>query len=136
MIVTVVFCLLHMKYNENNKKKTASLPGHKFEINNRDFYSIKFWTNMFIIGFLRLFSIVLGLMALKQATISFVETVKSSSPLFTVVISGTFLGEVTGFWTKTSLLPIMLGLALCSSFELNFSLFGFTAAVLTNLTEW
>ena len=29
----------------------------------------------------------------------------------------------------------MLGLALCSSFELNFSVFGFLAAALTNLTE-
>lgn len=89
---------------------------------------------MMIIGFLRLFSIVLGLMALKQATISFVETVKSSSPLFTVILSRLLIGEITGFWTNVSLIPVMLGLALCSSFELNFSAFGFLAAILTNLT--
>lgn len=89
---------------------------------------------MIIIGFLRLFSIVLGLMALKQATISFVETVKSSSPIFTVIISRLLIGEITGFWTNLSLLPIMFGLALCSSFELNFSVFGFLAAILTNFT--
>jgi solute carrier family 35 protein E2 len=75
-------------------------------------------------------------MALKQATISFVETIKSSSPLFTVVISRYLIGEITGFWTNISLIPIMLGLALCSSFELNFSFFGFIAAILTNSTEW
>ena len=84
----------------------------------------------------RLFSIVLGLMALKQATISFVETVKSSSPIFTVFISKFLIGEYTGFWTKLSLFPIMMGLALCSSFEINFSTFGLVAAILTNFTEW
>jgi solute carrier family 35 protein E2 len=46
------------------------------------------------------------------------------------------IGEITGFWTKISLIPIMIGLALCSSFELNFSVFGFMAAILTNFTEW
>jgi solute carrier family 35 protein E2 len=53
-----------------------------------------------------------------------------------VIISRLFIGEVTGFLTNLSLIPIVLGLALCSSFELNFSAFGFFAAVLTNLTEW
>jgi solute carrier family 35 protein E2 len=75
-------------------------------------------------------------MALKQASISFVETIKSSSPLFTVIISHVLIGELTGFWTKMSLIPIMVGLALCSSFEINFSTFGFLAAIFTNLTEW
>jgi solute carrier family 35 protein E2 len=75
-------------------------------------------------------------MALKTATVSFVETIKSSSPLFTVIISKCLIGEHTGFYTKLTLLPIMIGLALCSSFELEFSLFGFLAAILTNFTEW
>lgn len=75
-------------------------------------------------------------MALKQASISFVETIKSSSPLFTVIISRMLIGEMTGFWTNVSLVPIMIGLALCSSFEINFSFFGFLSAILTNLTEW
>jgi solute carrier family 35, member E2 len=75
-------------------------------------------------------------MALKQAAVSFVETVKSSSPIFTVFISKILIGEITGFYTKLTLVPIMLGLALCSSFEINFSFFGFIAAILTNFTEW
>ncbi len=54
MVVTVFFCLLHMKYNDNKKINTALLPGQKFEIKSHDFYSFKFWSNMFIIGFLRL----------------------------------------------------------------------------------
>lgn len=104
--------------------------------NNRLHYYFNFCKNMLIIGSLRLFSIILGLVALKQAAISFVETVKSSSPIFTVAISRLLIGEHIGFWTNMTLLPIMLGLTLCSSFEINFSLFGFLAAILTNLTEW
>lgn len=104
-------------------------------IRNQTYNSITFWRNFFVIGVLRLFSIVLGLMALKQATVSFVETIKSSSPIFTVFISQFMIGEVTGLWTKFTLIPIMFGLALCSSFEINFSLFGFMSAILTNFTE-
>ena len=53
----------------------------------KKYASILFMRNMFIIGLLRLFSIVLGLMALKSASVSFVETIKSSSPMFTVFVS-------------------------------------------------
>lgn len=135
MIVTCCCCVLQMRYNQGNKRfESSHLLGQGFESNNQ-IRSAKFWANLLIICFLRLFSIVLGLMALKQASISFVETVKSSSPLFTVIVSKILIGEVTGFWTKISLLPIMVGLALSSSYELNFSAFGFIAAVLTNFTE-
>lgn len=135
MIVTCSCCLIHMKYNQKYKRFDASqLIGSKTD-NSNQLKSAKFWANLIIICFLRLFSIVLGLMALKQASISFVETVKSSSPLFTVIVSKFLIGEVTGFWTKITLLPIMIGLALSSSYELNFSAFGFIAAMLTNFTE-
>jgi solute carrier family 35 protein E2 len=95
-----------------------------------------FWRNMLVVGLLRFVSIILCLMALKYSSISFVETIKSSSPLFIVILSRILIGEITGFWTKMTLIPIMAGLALCSSFEVNFSTFGFIAAILTNLIEW
>lgn len=132
MIITCLCGFFQLK-SQWNKKNDMISPSFSFK--KSEYISILFWRNMIIIGFLRLFSIVLGLMALKQATISFVETVKSSSPLFTVIISRLLIGEITGFWTNVSLLPIMIGLALCSSFELNFSAFGFLAAILTNFTE-
>jgi len=116
--------LYNYNFNHEHASFKAKLTSH-----------FHFWRGMLIVGALRLFSIVLGLMALRQSAISFVETVKSSSPIFTVIISRIFIGEVTGFLTNLSLLPIVFGLALCSSFELNFSAFGFFAAVLTNLTE-
>ena len=46
------------------------------------------------------------------------------------------IGEYTGLYTFLSLIPIMLGLALCSAYELSFNIQGFIAAIATNLTEW
>ena len=46
------------------------------------------------------------------------------------------IGEYTGLYTFLSLIPIMLGLALCSTYELSFNIQGFIAALATNLTEW
>lgn len=47
-----------------------------------------------------------------------------------------FLGEKTGIYVNLSLIPIMLGLALCSATELSFNMEGFIAVLLTNLSEW
>ena len=79
---------------------------------------------------------ILGLVALDYVAVSFTETIKSSAPLFTVLISRCLLGENTGLYVNLSLLPVMSGLALCSANELSFDLRGFIAAMLTNLTEW
>lgn len=39
---------------------------------------------------------VLGLVSLKSVAVSFAETVKSSAPIFTVIMSRLILGEYTG----------------------------------------
>lgn len=39
---------------------------------------------------------VLGLVSLKNVAVSFAETVKSSAPIFTVIMSRMILGEYTG----------------------------------------
>lgn len=67
--------------------------------------------------------------------VSFAETVKSSAPLFTVLISRLVLHERTNLISNLSLIPIMLGLALCTCYELNFTMIGFVASLLTNLSE-
>jgi len=51
--------------------------------------------DMIFIGAFRSVTIVLGLISLKYIAVSFVATIKSSSPLFTVVISRIVLGEKT-----------------------------------------
>jgi len=94
-----------------------------------------FWRNMVIVGTMRFSTVVLGLVALKFVAVSFTETVKSSAPIFTVVISFLMLKEVTGVFTVFSLIPIMFGLGLCSTYELSFNIQGFAAALATNITE-
>jgi len=98
-------------------------------------------------------TVLLGLVALNYVEVSFTETVKSSAPAFTVLISRlligerhvkpavnphffAFSGEVTGLYVNLSLLPVMGGLALCSANELSFNMMGFMAAIGTNVSEW
>lgn len=94
-----------------------------------------FWRNMVIVGTMRFSTVVLGLVALKFVAVSFTETIKSSAPIFTVIISYCMLREQTGVFTVLSLIPIMGGLALCSVYELSFNIQGFAAALATNITE-
>ena len=53
------------------------------------------YRDMIFIGAFRCVTVVLGLIALKYIAVSFVATIKSSSPLFTVAISRIMLGERT-----------------------------------------
>merc|ERR1712176_1299227 len=78
-------------------------------------YSRKFLRNMIFVGLMRFVTVVLGLVSLKAVAASFVESVKSSAPLFTVAASWILIGEKTGLLVNMSLLPIMSGLALCSA---------------------
>ena len=80
--------------------------------------------------------IILGLLSLKYVAVSFMETVKSSAPLFTVIISYLILHEKNGPFVQLSLIPIMLGLVLCTAYEISFVLTGFLAAIGTNVAEW
>eukprot|EP00088_Acartia_fossae_P000210 TRINITY_DN10074_c0_g2_i3.p1 TRINITY_DN10074_c0_g2~~TRINITY_DN10074_c0_g2_i3.p1 ORF type:complete len:363 (-),score=98.02 TRINITY_DN10074_c0_g2_i3:384-1472(-) len=94
-----------------------------------------FYRHMIIIGGLRFATVLLGLIALNFVAVSFTETVKSSAPAFTVIISRIILGSKTGLYVKLSLIPVMGGLALCSANELSYNLAGFVAALATNISE-
>ncbi|CAG5104140.1 Similar to Slc35e2a: Solute carrier family 35 member E2A (Mus musculus) [Cotesia congregata] len=94
-----------------------------------------FYRHMILVGCTRFTTVVLGLIALNYVAVSFTETIKSSAPLFTVLISRYLLGERTGLYVNLSLIPVMGGLALCSVNELSFDFKGFIAAMATNLTE-
>ncbi|XP_067006640.1 solute carrier family 35 member E2A isoform X2 [Anabrus simplex] len=94
-----------------------------------------FYRHMMLVGCTRFTTVILGLVALNYVAVSFTETIKSSAPLFTVLISRYILGESTGLYVNLSLIPVMSGLALCSANELSFDARGFIAAMATNLTE-
>ena len=89
-----------------------------------------------VIGCLRFTTVYLGLYALKFVEVSFTETVKSTAPAFTLLLSALILGEKTSMAVKLSTLPVMGGLALCSATEAKFNFSGFFFALSTNLSEW
>ncbi|KAJ7306429.1 hypothetical protein JRQ81_009779 [Phrynocephalus forsythii] len=83
-------------------------------------YPPNFIMIMLFVGLMRFATVVLGLVSLKNVAVSFAETVKSSSPIFTVIMSRLLV--------NLALLPVMGGLALCTATELSFNILGFSAA--------
>lgn len=97
--------------------------------------STGFYRVMFFVGSMRFLVVYLGLVSLNYVAVSFTETIKSSAPLFTVIISRLMLKEKNGVFVQLSLIPIMLGLVLCSAYEASFTWIGFYAALGTNVAE-
>lgn len=87
------------------------------------------------VGGLRFITILFGLVTLWYSPVSFAETVKSSAPIFTVVLSYFVLKESCNPWANLSLIPIVLGLFLCSAYELSFTTAALASALATNLSE-
>ncbi|XP_015675076.1 solute carrier family 35 member E2A-like [Protobothrops mucrosquamatus] len=98
-------------------------------------YPSNFIMIMLFVGLMRFATVVLGLVSLKNVAVSFAETVKSSAPIFTVIMSRMILGEYTGLFVNLSLVPVMGGLALCTATELSFNILGFSAALSTNIMD-
>ncbi|KAM4607782.1 solute carrier family 35 member E2A [Polymixia lowei] len=98
-------------------------------------YPPNFVMIMLFVGLMRFTTVVLGLVSLKNVAVSFSETVKSSAPIFTVIMSRLILGEYTGLWVNLSLFPVMAGLALCTATEISFNTLGFSAALSTNIMD-
>ncbi|XP_012512971.1 PREDICTED: solute carrier family 35 member E2 [Propithecus coquereli] len=98
-------------------------------------YPPNFVMTMLFVGLMRFATVVLGLVSLKNVAVSFAETVKSSAPIFTVIMSRMILGEHTGLLVNLSLVPVMAGLALCTATEMSFNVLGFSAALSTNIMD-
>lgn len=98
-------------------------------------YPPNFILTMLFVGLMRFATVVLGLVSLKNVAVSFAETVKSSAPIFTVIMSRMILGEYTGLLVNLSLIPVMGGLALCTATEISFNILGFSAALSTNIMD-
>lgn len=94
-----------------------------------------FYRDMLLVGVMRGATVLLGLISLALVPVSFTETVKSTAPLFTVIFAKVILGQQTSLQVKLSLIPVVVGLALCSATELSFNIFGFLAAVMNNVVD-
>ncbi|XP_034392547.1 solute carrier family 35 member E2A-like [Cyclopterus lumpus] len=106
-----------------------------YQHKSRTDYPPNFIMIMLFVGLIRFSTVVLGLVSLKNVAVSFAETVKSSAPIFTVIMSWLILGEYTGLWVNLSLFPVMAGLALCTATEISFNMLGFSAALSTNIMD-
>ncbi|GLD99256.1 hypothetical protein PINS_up007974 [Pythium insidiosum] len=88
-----------------------------------------------LLGAVRILTVLLSLTALKYIAVSFSQTIKSSAPFFTVVLTYLMLGERTGWRVNLSLLPIITGLVFCSLADMSFHPIGFVASLLSNCTD-
>ncbi|XP_054651135.1 solute carrier family 35 member E2A-like [Dunckerocampus dactyliophorus] len=111
------------------------MPCCLYQHKSRNEFPPNFIMIMLFVGLMRFTTVVLGLVSLKNVAVSFAETVKSSAPIFTVIMSRLILGEYTGKWVNLSLFPVMVGLALCTATELSFNVLGFSAALSTNIMD-
>ncbi|UJR37120.1 hypothetical protein I4U23_029824 [Adineta vaga] len=125
LIISVICSYIQMKFTAKSGDQTQRNPMIMKNV----------YRDMLFIGAFRCATVILGLFAMKYIAVSFLATIKSSSPLFTVVISRILLGERTSYQTKFSMIPITVGLCLCSSFELSFEMFGFLCALGTNVFD-
>lgn len=64
---------------------------------------------------------------------SMTQTVKASSPVFTVLLSWCWLGTVPRVETCLALVPIIIGVGLAATSELHFDFVGLLAALMANL---
>lgn len=94
-----------------------------------------FARDLSIVGVLRGLTVVLGLIALEHVPVSFVETIKATAPVFTVLFAKLILQERTATPVMLTLIPVVAGLVLCSASELRFDAIGFVAAVMNNCAD-
>ena len=71
-------------------------------------------------------------LSLQAVAVSFSHTVKACECLFTATLAWLVLGQTFSLLTYASLLPVAAGVALSAVSELQFSLFGFAAAMGSN----
>jgi len=93
------------------------------------------WRDMIILGMLRGTTLVLSLVAISYVAVSFVETIKATAPVTTVVFSWFILRERTPVPVVLALFPVMAGLIVCTASEMSFNMIGFLCAVTVNCLD-
>lgn len=101
----------------------------------RLFRKERFSKILIIVGCLRFSTLLFGLIALWFAPVSFAETVKSAAPVFTVLLARIVLGEKCSGLVLLALIPVVLGLVICSTYELSFNSSALIAALAANISE-
>lgn len=79
-------------------------------------------------------NIILGNISLRWIPVSFMQTVKSLVPAFTVLLQVVVFKQFSSKMIYVSLIPVVGGVALASFTEVNFQIIGFMAALTASLT--
>lgn len=94
----------------------------------------KLITSILPLGAVFCINIILGNISLRWIPVSFMQTVKSLVPAFTVFLQTALLKQYSSKMTYLSLVPVVGGVALASFTEVNFEIVGFTAALVASFT--
>ncbi|KAF2075908.1 hypothetical protein CYY_002799 [Polysphondylium violaceum] len=95
-------------------------------------YSEQF-SKILLLALLFCSNIVFGNVSLRWVPVSFMQTIKSSVPLFTIVIQILFFKKTFSTKTYLSMIPIVGGVCLASVSEVNFNQAGFLAALIASI---
>jgi len=125
LLTTITYCILTALLKRARKSATPISSGLLFSW--RDTLSRAIW----YIAVLRLGTKLFHKLALIHVPVSFVHTVKVSSPIFMIIFSRVIIGEVAHPHLIISTFPIIFGVGLCSIAESNFNSYGFVETLLS-----
>jgi drug/metabolite transporter (DMT)-like permease len=91
-------------------------------------------TNVFPLALIFFVNIILGNISLRFIPVSFMQTIKSAVPAFTVLLQVFGLGMTFPRGTYLALVPVVGGVAMATATEVNFEMIGFTCALVACLT--
>eukprot|EP01111_Echinosteliopsis_oligospora_P010072 TRINITY_DN3071_c0_g1_i2.p1 TRINITY_DN3071_c0_g1~~TRINITY_DN3071_c0_g1_i2.p1 ORF type:complete len:408 (+),score=97.90 TRINITY_DN3071_c0_g1_i2:172-1395(+) len=90
-------------------------------------------TKILPLSFVFCANIVFGNFSIRFIPISFMQTVKSSVPVFTVILNYLILGKKSTKQVLLALIPVVGGVALASITEVNFVMSGFICAIMGSI---
>eukprot|EP01090_Pellita_catalonica_P005343 TRINITY_DN1530_c0_g1_i1.p1 TRINITY_DN1530_c0_g1~~TRINITY_DN1530_c0_g1_i1.p1 ORF type:complete len:352 (-),score=21.18 TRINITY_DN1530_c0_g1_i1:402-1457(-) len=87
------------------------------------------FSSMFILTLTHIVAMVLSNISLDKVPVSFAHTIKSASPIASVVISRVMLGKRSSVAQVLSIIPIIFGVTMCTITEIHFHIVGFICAL-------
>lgn len=91
-------------------------------------------TNVFPLALVFFVNIILGNISLRYIPVSFMQTVKSAVPAFTVLLQVFGLGMSFPRGIYLALIPVVGGVTMATATEVNFEMIGFSCALIACLT--
>eukprot|EP01121_Diplochlamys_sp_Union-15-3_P013011 TRINITY_DN3974_c0_g1_i1.p1 TRINITY_DN3974_c0_g1~~TRINITY_DN3974_c0_g1_i1.p1 ORF type:complete len:312 (-),score=12.81 TRINITY_DN3974_c0_g1_i1:36-971(-) len=124
-IIIILYCFLLRKYTNFVRETDSRKQLHQ---------KLALLKTVVPLSFAHIGTRVFHQIALQYIPISFAHTIKSTGPIFTVMVSRFITGEQHSRESLMSLIPIIFGVSMASLTEISFNLIGFISALLGTLT--